>query len=158
MAEEDSEKIGELLKILRLIDRRRAERDQTYLRKCKMDAMRDFRADWGEWITAETRDLLIIIDHLKKMGLTDAVEEVEKRVKEIQSTCNKDVLLPMKKFMDGKSKSKSEADHFQNFRSAMEKAERVIVELKNKRQILEGMVQVRLGHETAERKKLTYVA
>ena len=139
---------NEFFDTLKLVDRRRAERDQIYLRKCKMDAMRNFADDWKEWILQETRDLFIVIERIKSLGnpvWTQAVDRLETRVREIQTTYSRRVISPMKTYSRGRSSSRDEAEHFQKFRFAMEKAECLVLELKNMRTTLESIVHGIIG-------------
>ncbi len=151
----------EFIVIYEKIIKRRGQRDQLYLRKSKMDAMRNFSEDWKEWIFQETKDLLIIIDRLKRLGnpgLTQAVNEIETRIRDIQSDYSRKIISPMKRYSKGKKACKNEEEHFRFFRNIVENAENIVLELQSIRSNLSDMALVFLGSKYRDIENVSYIS
>ncbi len=140
---------------MRIIYGRRGQRDLVYLRKSKMDAMRDLMDDSREWITQETKDQLEIIGNLQQTGnkaIINAVEPMEERIKEIQTKSMPDLIEEMRKFSHSQTGMKMEANHYQLFHVYVEAVARLVLELMHMRDGIDTIVSAHLGTVFPEKK------
>jgi len=99
--------------------------------------------NFREWIFQETKDLLQVVDLLKKanvQGITDEMKTYETRIKQIQKSYAKKVILPMRQLERGSSGAKHEEEHCRKFRIAIDNAFGLILELRNIRLVLDTFV------------------
>jgi hypothetical protein len=141
MGENEEENDAE--RILHEVKMRQISRDQHRLRYTKMSAMNLMTDNFREWIFQETKDLLIVIEILKKAklkGITDELTIHETRIKQIQKSYSKKIILPMRHLERGGSGAKHEEEHCRKFRIALDNAFGLILELRSIRQVLDTFV------------------
>jgi len=132
----------EIVELIQIVEKRRPHRDLAYLHSPNVAIATLFYNNWSNWIIQETRDLLQIIEIIKRLGnpaLLLVLKPLETRLTEIQEKCGRN-LSQMKKISKGTSGAKTEADRFQTLRLAMDKVELIILELYTMRRILEAIV------------------
>jgi len=131
----------ELQKLIKEISVRKYNRDQMYLKKTKMSVMITLEHDFKEWIIQEIKDQLILVEKLKNStnyGICQTAIELEEPIKKILKDQSR-ICAEMKKYGNGRSRSKNEADNFLKFRKVFENAELIINELKSYRDILDRL-------------------
>lgn len=130
-----------LQRVLKEIRGRKFVRDQMYLKKTKMSVMIMLEHDFKEWIIQEIKDQLILVDKLKNSnnyGICQTATEFEVSIKRIQKD-QSSVCGQMKKYGNGRSRSKNEADNFSKFRKVFGNAELIINELRSYREVLDRL-------------------
>lgn len=119
---------------------RQIGRDQIF-RYSRAKVMENTCSDLREWITEEVKDLLIVLDIFKLKGnpnIRAEMGECEKRVKEIQRGFPQQVIAPMRKIAKGSSGAKNEEEYTRKFRSALDNAFGVALELRKIREKTES--------------------
>jgi hypothetical protein len=105
-----------------------------------MDAMNLMADNFREWIFQETKDLFEVIGVLAKMnvkGITDELKIYEARIKQIQKTYARKIILPMRQIEKGGSGAKHEEEHCRKFRTALDNAFGLMLELRSIRLVLD---------------------
>lgn len=141
MSEDEDE--DESMRILREVKMRQISRDQYRLRYAKMNAMKLMVDNFREWIFQETKDLLEVINVLNNanvQGITDELKIREARIKQIQKTYLRRVILPMRKLERGGSGAIHEEEHCRKFRIALDNAFGLILELREIRLVLDTLI------------------
>jgi gamma-glutamylcysteine synthetase len=124
----------------RQVRARQIGRDQVF-RYSRTKVMENTCSDLGEWITQEIKDLLIVLEIFKVKGnrnIKAEMNDCEKRVREIQHTFPRQVIAPMKKIAKGSSGAKNEEEYARRFRSALDTAFGVVLELRKIREKTES--------------------
>ena len=136
-----------VVEAIQIVERRRPHRDLAYLHTPNVSVATLLFSNWRNWIITETRDLLEIIEILKRSdnpAVLTIIEPIEQRLTEIQEKCGR-ILSPIKKVSNGRSGARNEAERFQKLRFAIEGVESIILELQTMRRILEAIVNTLVG-------------
>jgi hypothetical protein len=115
-----------------------------YLRKSKIDVMQRLASDYRDWFYAEIQGLLAVIEKLRPIAAHPTVnlrlQAVETNLRNINRTYMKKAVNPTKRLADKKTKAKTEEEHYGMFRTALDSAWGLIVELRGIRYELDVMV------------------
>lgn len=158
MSESDEDSV---LKAFRDANGRRRNRDQVYLRTSKMNAMTILAYGFREWIVQEAKDLLMLIETLRKMNNQGIIAEIsfhEGRIREIQRTFMKKTIAPMKKVGQGGTGAKNEEEHCRKFRIALDNVFGVILELQEIRKSLDAIFATIFSMESQRREPHEYIS
>lgn len=156
---EDEE--DELLRTFKQVNRRRRNRDQWLLRSPKMSAMNLMADGFKEWILQESKDLLEIAEALKNSnkGIANEVDSYELRIRKIQKTYMKKVIVPMRKLEKGGSIAlNEEEEHCRKFRIALDNVFGVVLEMREIRSILDGITVALFSVQTQKAESQKYIS
>jgi hypothetical protein len=121
------------------------------LDKARIDMMQRLCGDYRDWILAELKDLSTVLEEIKKNPthptLQGDLTAFELRVHAINWSYMRKVIGPMKKLAERRSGAKTEEEHYGMFIDALEKAWRLIFELRCIRYKLDMVVEKMFGQE-----------
>lgn len=133
------------------IVRRRMLRDSRRLRTPKLYFLRNFADDTQEWVIQETKDILLVCEHLMQynnQSVNLTIVPLTERALAIRKTYVRKVISPLRKTEKG---VRNEAEHWMRFRQVVEPAINLILELLSMRPTLEAAVNQAAGVEVARK-------